>query len=113
MHAQTRSTQEGIRDIRKQARLAVVLAISLTTHAGHTLAAGAIPIDFYESVLLNPSEAVLRAESNGRVTIYDGLDDRVVDRALDTQFERIDSMMFVRTRESLPDGSIEVEDGCD
>ena len=47
------------------------------------------------------------------MTIYDGLEDKVVEQALDTQFERIDHMMFVRTRETLPDGSIEFEDDCD
>ena len=46
--------------------------------------------------------------------IYDGLDEPVVDQALDQQFERIEHMMFVRTRHVTPAGTVEVEDDdCD
>ena len=56
---------------------------------------------------------MLLAEAKGRVTIYDGQEHRVVDRALDTQFHRIENMMFVRTRETSPDGEESIEDdGC-
>jgi len=56
------------------------------------------------------------------VYIYDGLTDRDVQRALDEEFGRVDSMMFIRTRKTDDDGEIkrdentgevEVEDdGC-
>jgi hypothetical protein len=68
---------------------------------------------YSQNMLLNPSESVRRAEARGRVTIYDGVDDSVVERALDTQFERIDNMMFIRTRHPAQDGSVEEDDGCD
>ncbi len=64
------------------------------------------------NMLLNPSPSVLRAESRGRVTIYDGLDNRVVEEALDSQFNRIQSMMFVNTRYHEPDGFITEDEDC-
>ncbi len=68
---------------------------------------------YSRTLLFNPSRSQIEAESRGRVTIYDGLDDSDVDTALDTQFGRIDSMMFVRTRHTLKDGSVEEDDDCE
>jgi hypothetical protein len=45
--------------------------------------------------LLNPSPDRLERERSGGVTIYDGLTDKEVDSALDAQFHRVQSMMFV------------------
>ena len=68
---------------------------------------------FQYNALFNPSRSQLSAEARGRVMIYDGLENDVVERALDTQFDRIEHMMFVRTRETRPDGEVLVEDdGC-
>lgn len=68
---------------------------------------------FQMTALLNPSQVQMQTESRGRVMIYDGLEDDVVERALDTQFGRIENMMFVRIRKTQPDGEILVEDdGC-
>jgi hypothetical protein len=69
--------------------------------------------DYFRDALLNPSKAVLLAEHRGRVTIFDGFDNLVVDQALDKQFDRIGRMMFVRTRHVLQDGSVESDDDCD
>jgi len=68
---------------------------------------------YTRNLLLNPSQSHIEAESRGRVTIYDGLDNSEVETALDTQFDRIDSMMFVRTRHTLKDGSVEEDDDCE
>jgi hypothetical protein len=69
---------------------------------------------FQQKVLFNPTQGQLRAEARGRVMIYDGLDNPVVERALDEQFDRIEHMMFVRTRTTLPDGEVSYDDeGCD
>ena len=69
---------------------------------------------FQYQVLSSPTAGQLKAESRGRVMIYDGLDNAVVERALDEQFDRIEHMMFVRTRHTEPDGEVSYEDdGCD
>ena len=79
-----------------------------------TIHAAEGPTSAYEqNMLFNPSQSLLRAESRGRVTIYDGLENSQVERALDTQFGRIDNMMFIRTRHTLEDGTVEEDDDCD
>jgi hypothetical protein len=70
---------------------------------------------FQYNALFNPSTAQLKAEDRGRVMIYDGLDNAVVERALDEQFSRIEHMMFVRTRQNSSDDDDEdtvEDDGC-
>jgi hypothetical protein len=69
---------------------------------------------FQTNALFNPTLAQLSAEARGRVMIYDGLDNTVVERALDEQFDRIEHMMFVRTRQSTQDDDeyIVEDDGC-
>jgi len=69
--------------------------------------------DWQERRLLAPSEPQLSSEQRGRVVIYDGLDERLVDRALDTQFARMESMMFVGVRHTDPDGDEWADDDCD
>jgi len=49
------------------------------------------------NLLFNPTSRQLELENKGRVNIYDGLKDTEVAHALDSQFDRIQSMMFVRT----------------
>ena len=66
--------------------------------------------------MFNPTSAQLRVEERGRVMIYDGLDNALVEHALDDQFDRIEHMMFIRTRQSSSDDeddddSVE-DDGC-
>ena len=70
--------------------------------------------EYQHRMLFTPSESTLRAEAKGRVMIYDGLERKTVDRAMDEQFGRIDNMMFVRTRELQDDGEYDQDDdGCD
>lgn len=74
-------------------------------------------------LLLNPGVHQLDVERRGRVVIYDGLHSADIDRALEEQFERIDSMMFTGTvvtdARGVPikdpeTGEVMVEDdGCD
>lgn len=68
---------------------------------------------FQQNVLFNPSNSQLQAEARGRIMIYDGLDNAVVERAMDEQFDRIEHMMFVRIRKTQPDGEVSYDDdGC-
>ncbi len=113
MKTQTHNEHLQTHSLVYKTRSLVVLALALSVHTGQTMASGAASGSYDENVLFNPSEAVLLAEAKGRVTIYDGLEHSVVDHALDTQFGRIGSMMFIRTRETLPDGEVEVDDDCD
>lgn len=47
--------------------------------------------------LYTPTKQQLAREKSGRVIIFDGLRDSEVEQAMDSQFDRLDSMMFVRT----------------
>lgn len=75
----------------------IVLGILLNLKLQDAMAVGDGP-DWALKQLHNPSSALLAQEARGQVTIFDGLPVDEVDRALDQQFGRIDSMMFVRTR---------------
>lgn len=73
--------------------------------------------------LFKPSAADLKSEARGRVMIYDGLTDKMVERALHEQFERVEAMMFICTVLTDPDGTprrdadsgavLYEDDGCD
>ena len=73
--------------------------------------------------LFHPSHASLASEKRGKVIIYSGLTDKVVDKALDENFGRIESMMFTRTVRTDDTGNplrdpktgevLIEEDGCD
>lgn len=79
--------------------------------------------DWQMERLFNPSPEELDREAGGSIFIYDGLKDKVAERAMDENFERIEAMMFVRTvvtndaAEPLQDeasGEVIIEDdGCD
>jgi hypothetical protein len=53
--------------------------------------------DWQTQRLLQPKAHHLQQEQRGQVFIYDGLNEATVDQAMDKQFRRIDSMMFIRT----------------
>lgn len=72
--------------------------------------------------LHQPQAMELASEERGRVYIYSGLKDHEVEQAIDTEFDRVENMMFVRTVVTDNDGNIardaedEIlfeDDGCD
>jgi len=73
--------------------------------------------------LFHPTMQEVQAEEQGRVVIYDQMKPADIDQALEQEFERVESMMFVRILKTDPDGrpkvdpqtgSYEMEDdGCD
>jgi hypothetical protein len=70
-----------------------------------------------ERRLFEPTPSELREEAHGRVFIYDGMKDPVVERAMDEQFGRIESMMFIRIEKQKmrPEGDVVSyvdDDGC-
>jgi hypothetical protein len=54
--------------------------------------------------LFNPTPNELQQESTGRIFIYDGVKEADVERAMDDEFQRIESMMFIRTKRLSPEG---------
>lgn len=52
--------------------------------------------------LFQPTPAELQAEKAGRIYIYEGLRESDVDRAMTEEFDRLDSMMFVRMQRVAP-----------
>lgn len=63
--------------------------------------------------LFTPSPNELQQEAAGRIFIYDGMMETDLDRALDDQFQRLESMMFIRTKRQLPEEEIVAYDDDD
>lgn len=88
---------------------AIAILSSILNGAAHA----AVASEWDRKQLFGPSSALLDREKAGNVTIYDGVFSSDVDRAMDEQFDRVESMMFVRTLHRAEGGSYEVEDDCD
>jgi hypothetical protein len=70
------------------------------------------------SHLMNPSESTLKSEQvRQSVYIYEGMKLADVEKAMDSQFDRVENMMFVQTRVPARTGESDAEttqkDGCD
>lgn len=64
--------------------------------------------------LFEPTPQQLVQEEKGRVFIYDGLESKDVEQAMDKEFDRIESMMFIRIKKRTPSGEVVSYDdsGC-
>jgi hypothetical protein len=115
----TRQIKSGMEQGRSQMTIKEIAAL-VTVFAGvaanpmsqEALAAGAGD-DWELNQLHDPSPSLTKVERAGRVTIYDGVVVADVDVAMDRQFDRIESMMFVRTKHPVADGTFETDDDCD
>ena len=98
--------------------------MAISSAFGDSTLADADPQQHWQlSLLFNPGGQQHEMERRGRIFIYDGLRDIEIEKALDDQFDRIGSMMFVNTVVTgdggvpLTDpqtGAVLVEDdGCD
>ena len=76
----------------------------LTAWSNATAAADVSEIELRR--LFEPTETELAAEARGRIYIYDGVRDVDVQRALEEEFERVDNMMFIRTRKTDDAGEV-------
>ncbi|MEA3277292.1 MAG: hypothetical protein U9Q81_18830 [Pseudomonadota bacterium] len=56
--------------------------------------------------LFDPTPAELRAEASDRIYIYEGLRDIDIARVMDEEFERVESMMFIRTKMTTGTGEV-------
>ncbi|MGB5832809.1 MAG: hypothetical protein WBG92_12570 [Thiohalocapsa sp.] len=60
--------------------------------------------------LLEPTPSELAQEAAGRIYIYDGLRDTDIDLALSEQFDRVEHMMFIRTKKTDKSGDVKRDD---
>lgn len=91
-------------------KLAIVLSLSTVMNGA---VQAAVANEWDRKQLFGPSAALLDREKAGNVTIFDGVLSSDVDRAMDEQFDRVESMMFVRTLHQVAAGSYESDDDCD
>ena len=96
----------------KASTVTLIAACLLLSSLGR--AATAETGDWQLAMLHEPSPAQLNIEKRGRVFIYDRLNDVDVELAMNSQFDRIERMMFVRTQRTTQDGEVETaDDDCD
>lgn len=72
--------------------------------------------------LFSPTPAERAADARGQIYIYDGLRDLDINHAMDQEFDRIENLMFIRTKKTDQTGEtlkspetgadIVEDDGC-
>jgi hypothetical protein len=75
----------------------VLLILAMSSVFSHSALADDPQQSWQLSLLFNPGDHQYEMERRGRVFIYDGLRDTVIEQALDEQYDRIEGMMFVNT----------------
>ena len=101
----------------------LTIAIVVWSALASAAVAAASENDWQLGLLFAPTPGQLEMERKGWVFIYDGLTDTLVNQAMDEQFQRVQSMMFVRTVATDPQGEllrdrgpgelVVEEDGCE
>ncbi len=81
-----------------------LVAVAAVLIGGAAGAEGITAAGWEERSLFSPTTARIRDERRGHITIYQGLTDVTVEKAMDQQFARIESMMFVGTRVTDDEG---------
>lgn len=73
-----------------------------------TIGSGAAPTaeEWQLNRLFHPTTQQLQREGDGRIFIYDGLSDRVVQQALNREFDRVGAMMFVNVKKTDERGEV-------
>ncbi|MGB5735890.1 MAG: hypothetical protein WBM40_15750 [Thiohalocapsa sp.] len=92
----------------KTSMLITALAVS-TVLVGSNVAGAADEADVTDIELrrlLEPTPSELAQEESGRIYIYDGLRDIDVDHAMREHFDRVEHMMFIRTKETDETGAL-------
>jgi hypothetical protein len=56
--------------------------------------------------LFEPTPSELQEEAAGRIYIYEGLTDRDIQRAMEEEFNRVESMMFIRVKPTDEKGEV-------
>ena len=78
-------------------KLVICMFLALLPPAGNVFAGDPGFDDWQREKLLQPTDRDLAREAAGRVHIFDGMTDSDIELAMRTQFDRVASMMFVRT----------------
>lgn len=87
---------------------------SLSLLISVSLFASTLSADWQSRRLMQPTEKELTREDSGQIVIYDGMAVDQVNVAMNWHFDRIENMMFVRTRVPVESGEEDViDDGCD
>jgi hypothetical protein len=89
-----------LEDVTMKALLAMTLMATLG------LASAADVSEIEKRRLFQPTQAELQEEAAGRIYIYDGLTQADIERAMDEEFNRVESMMFIRVKKSDEQGKV-------
>ena len=91
----------------KSLKLLVPFTLISTVSAANTSLAGfQEPSTWQERRLFHPTASERKGELRGRIMIYDGMRDIDIQRALEQNFERVEAMMFVRTKVTDEKGDV-------
>lgn len=85
-------------------KLGIALFISFMSIGSMAQAVGDFEMQWQQNVLTSPTQTQLLLEQQGHIVILDGLTDKMVNQVLDTQFERLESLMFTRVVVTNEDG---------